>query len=422
MYQCYCAPVSFNREKDCQDYFELQGSVNSGRFRILYLTNQLPMPAHSGGQLREAETLKRLSRDFAIELVVLTNHFERDRENAGLLLPYCANVTIARSTAATEGYEHRVPKRVASYRSAILRPALELRLAAGGIDAIHVEGYFMMRHLPDVDVPVVLCEENIEYLLDKACEELGNPDSVGWNEIKGLEHEAWRRATICGAVSVDDLEIMRRDAPDIHSALLPCGFDHVGVTPPRSHAGGVQVVFVGNYSWTPTHDAAVRLLTSIWPRVLELVPDARLSLVGAGADESLSILARQTKGVELVGRVASVAEYLRSADVFVCPVRMQGGIKIKLSEAFQTACPIVAAPEALAGFPQSARDAVVVADTDARFAAAISGLLLDPQKRQRLAGRAHAVARALPTWDDAAMALSTVWEESMSLVSVRSEG
>jgi glycosyltransferase involved in cell wall biosynthesis len=391
--------------------------VNSGRFRILYLTNQLPLPAHSGGQLRESETLKRLSRDIAIELVVLTNHFERDRENAALMLPYCANLTIVRSTLATEGYEHRLPKRVASYRSSTLRPALELRLAAGGIDAIHVEGYFMMRHLPDVDLPIVLCEENIEYLLDKTCEELGNPDSIGWNEIRHLEHEAWRHATICGTVSIDDLEIMRRDTPDIRSVLLPCGFDHVGVAPPRRHADGVQVVYVGNYSWTPTRDAAVRLLTSIWPRVLQLVPNARLSLIGAGADASLRVLARHTPGVKVVGQVTSVAEYLRSADVFVCPVRMHGGVKIKLSEAFQIACPIVAAPEALVGFPQSARDAVVIAETDARFAAAIAALLLDPRKRQRLAARAHAVAREMPTWDDAATALSSVWRESISLVS-----
>ncbi|MEU7632473.1 glycosyltransferase [Nocardia sp. NPDC049220] len=403
------------REKNCQQHFELRGGANSGQFRILYLTNQLPLPAHSGGQLRESETLKRLSRDIAIELVVLTNQFERDRENSALMLPYCANLTIVRSASATEGYEPHLPKRVASYRSSTLRPALELRLAAGGIDAIHVEGYFMMRHLPDVDLPIVLCEENIEYLLDKTCEELGDPDSIGWNEIRHLEHEAWQQATICGTVSIDDLEIMRRDAPDIRSVLLPCGFDHVGVAPPRRHADGAQVVFVGNYSWTPTRDAAVRLLTSIWPRVLQLVPDARLSLIGAGADASLRVLARHAPSVEFVGQVTSVAEYLRSADVFVCPVRMHGGVKIKLSEAFQIACPIVAAPEALVGFPQSARDAVVIAETDARFAAAIAELLLDPRKRQRLAARAHAVAGELPTWDDAATALSSAWRESISL-------
>ena len=69
----------------------------------------------------------------------------------------------------------------------------------------------------------VLCEENIEYLLDKTCEELGDPDSIAWNEIRQFEHEAWRQATICGTVSIDDLRIMRRDAPDIRSVQLPVG-------------------------------------------------------------------------------------------------------------------------------------------------------------------------------------------------------
>jgi glycosyltransferase involved in cell wall biosynthesis len=400
-----------------QDFIELPGGANSGRVRVLYLTNQLPLPAHSGGQVRESETLKRLSRDIAIELVVLTNQFERDRTNVALMLPYCAKVTIVRSTADTKGYERRLPKRVASYASSTLQPALRLRLGAGGIDGIHVEGYFLMRHVPAADVPLVLCEENIEYLLDKTREALGEPDSVAWNETRQLEHEAWRQATICGAVSIEDLRIMRRDAPEIRSVLLPSGFDHLGAAPPRHHVDGARVVFVGNYSWAPTRDAAVRLLTEIWPRVLHLIPDAHLSLIGADADASLEELARQTPRLELIGQVRSAAEYLRSADVFVCPVRMPGGVKIKLSEAFQAACPIVAAPEALAGFPQSARESVVLAETDASFADAVAALLRDPRERQRLAWRAHAVARKLPTWDDAATALSGVWRESMSLVS-----
>jgi polysaccharide biosynthesis protein PslH len=220
------------RKTPRQHYMELPGDADPKPFRVLYLTNQLPLPAHSGGQLREAETLKRLSSDFAIELVVLTNQFERDRANVALMLPDCASVTVVESAVATQGYERDVPRRIASYRSATLRRSLELRLAAGGIDAIHVEGYFLMRHLPDVDLPIVLCEENIEYLLDKTREELGDPDQVAWRQIRHLEHEAWRQATICGTVSIDDLRTMRRDAPDIRSVLLPCGFDHFGVAPP----------------------------------------------------------------------------------------------------------------------------------------------------------------------------------------------
>jgi glycosyltransferase involved in cell wall biosynthesis len=404
-----------HRERSRAEYLDLPGYANSGHVRVLYLTNQLPLPAHSGGQLRESETLKRLSRDTAIELVVLTNHFERDQKNAALMLPYCARLTIVPSAVTTQGYECRLPKRIANYRSASLRPALGIRLTAGGIDAIHVEGYFLMRHIPDVDLPIVLCEENIEYLLDKTCEDLGDSASIAWKEVRQLEHEAWRRATICGTVSIDDLQIMRRDAPDIRSVLLPSGFDHFGAALPRRHVGGTHVVFVGNYSWTPTRDATIRLVTSIWPRVLNLVPDAQLSLVGAGVDTSLKKLAGHTPHLKVVGQVDSVAEYLRSADVFVCPVRMNGGVKIKLSEAFQTACPIVTAPEALVGFPPSARNAVVVAETDTSFAAGVAALLRDPRGRQRLAARAHAVARQLPTWDAAATTLLNVWRQSMAV-------
>jgi glycosyltransferase involved in cell wall biosynthesis len=168
---------------------------------------------------------------------------------------------------------------------------------------------------------------------------------------------------------------------------------------------------VGNYSWAPTHDAAQRLLGRIWPIVVERNSTARLRLVGAGLDSQLEELARGVSNVDPIGPVSSVLPFLQDADVFAFPVRMGTGRKIKLAEALSAGCAIVTTSVGLAGFPPSARDAVVVTDTDQDTAEAIHSLLVDGRMRDRISEQALRFVRTLTRWDEAAEMLLEGWRQ-----------
>jgi glycosyltransferase involved in cell wall biosynthesis len=113
--------------------------------------------------------------------------------------------------------------------------------------------------------------------------------------------------------------------------------------------------------------------------------------------------------VEVTGRVPDVAPYLQQADVVLCPLRVGGGVKVKVLEALRAGKAIVSTPVGCQGLG-AARGAVRVATTAGHFAAATAELLNDAPARA--AAERRAAAAPLPTWDAAAEALADCWERA----------
>jgi glycosyltransferase involved in cell wall biosynthesis len=114
------------------------------------------------------------------------------------------------------------------------------------------------------------------------------------------------------------------------------------------------------------------------------------------------VLALAGDGVEVTGRVPSVEPHLDEAAVVVAPLRVGGGVKVKVLEALSRGKAVVSTSVGVQGLTQSP---AVVADEPAAFATAVADLLADPAARDRREQAALRYARSLPTWDDAARAL-----------------
>jgi glycosyltransferase involved in cell wall biosynthesis len=386
-----------------------------GRLSVLYLTNQLPFPAHSGGQLREAQLLARLAEAVDVRLGVLTGHYDRDLEHAELALPHCSELSLFESVPVpSEGPPDDVPERVWAYHSAAFRDWLRPRLRATEVDVVHVEGYFLARQLPGQGaVPLVVVEENIEYVLDREREAAGHRRGARWPVSRALEHDVWSAATLVGAVSDHDAGVIRRDCPRARVVLTPNGCDHLPGPEPRVHTGiGTRVAFVGNYGWAPTRDGAWELVRRIWPRIRRAMPEARLTLAGADMPGDLAAAAGAVAGIDVVGEVSSVLPTLAGADVFVCPIRTGSGVKVKMVEAMHAGCAIVCTSAATRGLPEGAGSAVVVADDEHEFADAVVALLGDAGRRSVLSSRAVDLIQGLPTWDQAAKILLGHWQRA----------
>ncbi|MGW0703060.1 glycosyltransferase [Streptomyces sp. NPDC002867] len=387
------------------------------------MTNQIPLPAHSGGQLREAELLTRIGRTADVDLLVLTEHYDRDAANAPLMRPLCTSVWVHESTTPL-GIRPPdvVPERVWRYQSVDFDACLREALVSRRVDVVHVEGYFLAEHLPpDLALPVVLVEENIEYLIDRQVPASGQRYAASWRVARARELRAWSRASLVGGVCEEDVAVMVGDLPDLPVAVMPNGTDHLPrIAVSREHkVEGRHVAFVGNYTWGPTLQGAWSLVREIWPRVHARLPSVRLSLVGAGMPDDLRAAALTAPGVTAVGEVDSVLPTLEAADLFVCPLWTASGVKVKMIEALAAGCPVVCSSSALRGLPSTAGTAVAVADDPWSMSDAIVALLRDPYGRQRLAARAGRALDSLPTWDQAADIVLKSWLRLSAAGSIR---
>lgn len=155
-------------------------------------------------------------------------------------------------------------------------------------------------------------------------------------------------------------------------------------TPPPS------ILFVGNFMHPANADAALWLGRSLLARVRAQHPAARLTIVGPSPPPEVRALAGD--GVEVTGEVADVMPYLAAAAVVAAPVRVGGGMRVKVLEALAAGKAVVATPLAVEGLDVTSGEQLLVAEGEARFAAALTGLLADDATRVALGARAGAWA------------------------------
>jgi glycosyltransferase involved in cell wall biosynthesis len=384
--------------------------------RVLFLTCHLPYPPLSGGRLRELELLKRLVKRFQVEVCAVTKTLADDVRHAATVEQLGAAVTLFAAEPAE--CDERVPQQVQRHRSAAV--AAYLAHAVEGFDLVHLEGFYLMDLLPDpCPVPTVLVEQNIEHRLWlQRAEWTRNSTRMEhlreFARTRHAERRAWGSATRCAVLTEDDQQVVAALEPSVDVTLVPDGVDHIAAVSPRGPSGPPSLVLVGNFSYEPNVDAARFLCDEILPLVTEVVPEARLTLVGNSGPPELARLAGPH--VTLTGTVPEVEPYLDEAHVVVVPLRVGGGVKVKVLDALRRGKAIVTTSvgaQGLAGVDACVRRE----DQPDRFAQALVEVLTQPQERRRLERAAQEFSATLPTWDESAAKLAALWTRTVALAS-----
>jgi glycosyltransferase involved in cell wall biosynthesis len=100
-------------------------------------------------------------------------------------------------------------------------------------------------------------------------------------------------------------------------------------------------VFIGNFYHEPNWDSVLVLKNEIWPKLKELLPNAKLNIYGAYPTQKVLQLHNPKEGFLIHGRAESAEEVIRSARVLLAPIRFGAGIKGKLLECMEYGTPSV---------------------------------------------------------------------------------
>jgi polysaccharide biosynthesis protein PslH len=231
-----------------------------------------------------------------------------------------------------------------------------------------------------------------------------------------VEVMAWRRYERATRPSFDAIVVFaERDvhavAPDAGRARVlrvplavevpPRAYDAAGSDPPT-------ILFVGGFSHPPNVDAAIWLAKSLFPRVVERVPDARLEIVGHEPGDEVRGLA--TESVSVHASVPDVGPYLERAAVVAAPIRIGGSMRMKVLEALAGGKAVVATPRAAEGLEHLAGEQLVLAGDERAFVDALVELLLHPQQRRALGERARHWAEESLGWTDGVATFERLYE------------
>jgi sugar transferase (PEP-CTERM/EpsH1 system associated) len=401
--------------------------------RVLLLTPQLPYPPHQGTSLRNFNLIAQLAQRHQICLLTFLEP-DQARESAGPLLDMCEwvdSLPVPRRSnwlRLRQMLTTRLPDMAWRLWSPTFQERLAKRLAESPFDVVQIEAIELAPYLPTIaracsetgqPRPLIVYEDhNAEWVLQKrAClADLRNPrrwpaatySLVQWIRLKDYEADVCRRADRVIAVSEADRDAIRAIAPEVTVAVVPNGVDleeHANYQGPTQ---AYDLVFTGKMDFRPNVDAMLWFGQHVWPLILQRRSRTRLAVVGQRPHRRLDSL-RDLPGVTLTGWVDDVKPYIAGATVYVAPLRVGGGTRLKLLQAMAMGAAIVATSLGAEGFPVTHGQELLLADTPQDFAQAVLTLLEDAQERARLGRAARRLVQTAYGWDSLVPGLEALY-------------
>jgi sugar transferase (PEP-CTERM/EpsH1 system associated) len=192
--------------------------------------------------------------------------------------------------------------------------------------------------------------------------------------------------------------------------VVPTGVDTEYFAPSpigNQHAAvGHSLIFTGSMDWLPNEDAMQFFCREILPLVRAEQPNVTLSIVGRTPTPAVKRLADE-HGVRVTGRVDDVRPYIQEAAVYIVPLRIGGGTRLKIFEAMAMGKAVVSTTVGAEGLPVTDGEHVMLADTPDAFARAVVRLLRDGDRRAQIGAAARALVLERYDWSAVAGSLES---------------
>ncbi|MBI2007222.1 MAG: glycosyltransferase [Candidatus Blackburnbacteria bacterium] len=393
--------------------------------KILMLTPYLPYPPSSGGQVRSYNLIKQLYKKHDITLFC---YIRSDQEKKFIpeLNKYCKEVRVFKRRKAWSPLNVLLagfspyPFLVGIYLSRHFRNSVKQELEKMQYDLIHCETFYVMTNIPKTNLPTILVDQTIEYLVyQHFVKSKSFPIrlllSIDVAKLKFWEKHFWRKASKVVAVSEGDREEMLRLAPGLKPNLVPNGVDLDFFIPKKDwDAKEKRILFVGNFKWLQNVEAAEVLVNEVFPKVKKQLPNVKLWIVGQHAPKRVLVL----KGENIIidnlveSDVKGIKNAYNRASVFVAPVKGPGGTRLKNLAAMASRLPVVTTTIGSAGIGIKDGVDALVRDDVGKISDAIVEILKNPQKAKILAENARRLAQKEYSWETMAKKLDIVYREA----------
>ena len=176
-----------------------------------------------------------------------------------------------------------------------------------------------------------------------------------------------------------------------------------------------HLVFTGSYDWAPNADAMEWFYEKILPLIRQEIPDVQTWAVGKNATARMRQFAEQDRAFHVTGLVDDILPYMDKASVYVVPMRSGSGTRLKVFEAMASGKAIVATRTGAEGLPVEHGRSIILADTEADFAAQVVRLLRDPARRRQLGREARAQVEGRASWDAVGSEFETILKNTVGV-------
>jgi glycosyltransferase involved in cell wall biosynthesis len=405
--------------------------------RLLFISPQCLIPADAGGKIRSSDLLKGMRG----------RHFE-----LGLVMPQPGNAPPLGGPAHETGLCDRfwswpqrvtpsLPRRLLGLlgplplsvqlddhppaHAAIAQAIAEFQPDLVIYDFVHADVFRRPAHRQ----PAICLTHNVEaeIFARHARKAARLSERLVWTietrKMRRFERSALNGYDAVVAISERDAEQFRQDYGVRQVASIPTGVDLDFFARLPTRAGGDEagnrLVFVGAMDWRANLDGLTHFLEQVWPMIRRQRPDAELTIVGKHPPDSFRALAARAGNVSLTGWVEDVRPYVADADIFIVPLRVGGGTRLKIYEAFSMGRAVVSTTLGAEGLAGEHRTHFLRADEATDFAAGVVELMNDAALRQRIVANARQLVEARFGHHEVARVFESICIETLAAAPAR---
>ena len=390
---------------------------------ILFVTDKFPWPLDDGGQIRTYHVLKSLAAQFRVVLLSITPpspDYEWPIRSLGVDVisfrrsqpPWLLLFYVVKALFTSRPYP--LPK---NFSREIMRE-VRRQIDAGNVHALHFNHLDAAQYLDWLGetisrVEIVFDTHNVmSSFYERLVRSEANPFRrvycwIQWRKMRVYEKSVMRKA---GCVVVcSDVERHLLDGWGLRKCLVaPNGVDTDFFTPDqftRPHQQFPELVFIGALDYFPNAEGVRWFIRSVLPVLDRHLRSYRLTV--AGKNPPGDLIAEQEAGrVEFTGHVDDVRPYIRSADVFVVPLRIGSGTRLKILEALAMGIPVVSTRLGAEGLELQDKTHLRIADNAAEMAAAVVEMCSRPELARQMAERGRAQVVKKYAWSNVTATLT----------------
>jgi len=337
--------------------------------KVLFLTRDLPYPPTSGYKKRNFYLLEEMA--------------------AGKI------DVVSKEMMPIKGKEQKLPKAVSAFLSLFSSLPFSVRMRTSSrikreigrylkenpVDIVICDSIFWSLNIPEFKGHKVLYEHNIESVIVKRYMEMEKNifkkafALIEYWKLERFQKRIWEKFDSCIVCSALDKKIMEEKTGKLNISVINNGVDTNYFKRNSYPVSKNALVYTGEIGWYPNEDAIMYFVKDIFPLIKKSEPEVKFWIVGNNPSSKIKKLAEKDKSIIVTGFVDDVREFMGKASVYVAPLRIGSGTRLKILEALSMEKPVISTSIGCEGLDVEGDKHLLIKDNPEEFARAVSSLL-----------------------------------------------
>jgi len=281
---------------------------------------------------------------------------------------------------------------------------VDREIASGKYEVVIAEYPWMGQYIHHANnIKKILVEHNVEYAFWYQVMKTTKFSRakvhylLEWLTLLRYEKRICRRFDICVVMSEIDRDKLLSLDPHLEVVVIPNGVDTGYFEFKPDGRPSTNLIYIGAMNNLTNIDAVLYFNREIYPRIKKEIPDVQFTIIGGNPTPQVLTLMNDAS-ISVTGYVDDVRPFADKGTIFVVPLRIGSGTRLKILEALAMGIPIVTTSLGIEGIQARNGEHLLIADTPQEFARCVIELLQDKQFRLRLAAEGRKLVERKYDW------------------------